>query len=276
MGHCHLFPGGFGEGARDEMGIPGTAAHLGAFLGRCGFAQAQVLAPHEAPRSARVKARIAAGEDGLDWLLAQPDVGLAGDARFLPAATIRPNLPDAPERLRRARDAGVRLLKFHPLIMQCDPLSPACAAFFRAAADGRMSTVYHTGGGGWDWHADAGRPTVCAELARRYPDLPILMAHCGVFGDVDEFDAAVEACTAHANLHLDTTAALVEVGRDRWRRALDRLGPTRVVYGTDYPWTSLASVAAELEFIRALGLSADDEARVLGGNLLRLWRAARS
>jgi len=276
LGHCHLFPGGLGEAKRDAYGIPGTSEHLHGFMRAFGFQQAQVIGPYENPADPAVKARGRPGTDSLTWLLEQPHVGVDGSSALLPAATITPHEPDAAERLLRAQALGVRMLKVHPIIMRTDPLSPECRAFFEEAQKGRMPIVCHTGGGKWGWTDQHSRPQVCAELARRYPDLPILMAHCGVFAGVDEFNAAVAACPAHPNLYLDATAALLPVGLDRWKRALDLLGAERVIYGNDYPWISREGFEQELLFIDSLGLSTEGKDLILGGNLTGLWQRAGS
>ena len=137
-----------------------------------------------------------------------------------------------------------------------------------------MPIVCHTGGGKWDWTDQHSRIPVFAELTGRHPNLPILMAHCGVFADVDEFDLAVAACADHPDLYLDATAALVQVGRDRWKRAIDQVGTERIIYGNDYPWISRQTFAEELSFIDSLGLSAAEKADILGENLMRLFHAA--
>jgi len=274
MGHCHLFPGGFGESKRDEFGVPGTAEHLHAFVKSCGFDKAQVLAPVEDPADPSVNARIA-GRDGLDWLLAQPHVGVSENSALLPAATIRPDAPGAAEKLKTAIALGVRMLKVHPVIMRSNTLAPESAPFWRAADAARMVVVYHTGGGGWGWTGECASPSACAALAGKYGGISLLMAHCGVFGGEDRFEEGVCAAEAHPNLYFDTTAALLPVGAARWNKALDRLGPGRVIYGNDYPWVTRDSVAEEVRFIDSLGLSPDEMEMVLGGNLLRLWGAAR-
>jgi len=87
-------------------------------------------------------------------------------------------------------------------------------------------------------------------------------------------DAAVAACESHTNLYLDTTAALLDLGKDAWQRTVDRVGTERIVYGTDYPWASRESVERELALIHSLRLSPQEEEGILGDNLLNLWRTA--
>jgi hypothetical protein len=55
--------------------------------------------------------------------------------------------------------------------------------------------------------------------------------------------------------------------QERVRAIIERHGPDRVVYGSDWPMTD---PAAEIAAIRALGLPADQEAAILGGNLAAL------
>jgi predicted TIM-barrel fold metal-dependent hydrolase len=271
FGHCHLFPGGLADKA-DEFGLPGTAEHLYRFTRACGFEQAQAIAPFE-EAAAAATSRI--DGDGLAWLLAQPHVGVGADAPLLPVATINPARVDSTERLLRACRLGVRMLKFHPLILGFDPRDAACGAFLAAAERGRLPITYHTGHReGWGRTSEAVSPSACAELARRYPRLPILMAHCGTFGRPEGFAEAVAACQAHAGLYLDATGALETVGLDGWLDALRRLGAGRVIYGRDYPWCSVQMVREELALLNRLGLDDHGRELVLGGNLRRLWQEA--
>lgn len=273
MGHCHLFPRGLAEAATDRAAKPGTAEHLRLFIKACGFDRALAISPVEDPEDTAVKARID-GADGVEWLLCQPHVGTGTENPLIPAAAIVPSRSDALEKLRRARAAGVRVLKFHPIIMRSDPLEERSRAFWREAEKSRMPLTYHTGGGAWGWHDRDAHPAVAARLASRHEGLPIMMAHCGVFGRTDLFEEAVKEASARPNLYLDTTAALGRVGVDRWHKALDRVGVGKVIYGNDYPWVTRESVEEDLEFLGGLGLGAAEKEKILGGNLRALLAAS--
>jgi aminocarboxymuconate-semialdehyde decarboxylase len=55
---------------------------------------------------------------------------------------------------------------------------------------------------------------------------------------------------------------------DLLRALVDYVSPDRVLLGSDYPFDM--GVARPTEMVQALGLSADDEAKILGGNAARL------
>ncbi len=275
MGHCHLFPGGLGEEKRDAFGIPGTGEHLARFIKTCGFDRAQALSPYDPPAATIANALAPPDREGLDWLLDQPHVGTDTNSPIIPAATIAPDHRRAVERLHTAMSRGVRFLKIHPLINRSNTLAPECDPFYELAAKPHLSAVYHTGGPHWDWPDLCSRPDACAKIAEWFGGFRILLAHCNTFRDPHGFDAAVDACEKSPDLYLDVTCALLPIGRDRWKAAIDRVGPERVIYGNDYPWCSTESVGEELAFIDSLGLTKAEAEGVLGGNLMELHAAAR-
>ncbi|WP_088279133.1 amidohydrolase family protein [Ideonella sp. A 288] len=111
----------------------------------------------------------------------------------------------------------------------------------------------------------AGEASVCELLAQQYPDVDFIIPHLGSFADDWAAQLAViDHLVRHPNIHADTAG----VRRfDLLQQAVQRAGAAKLLFGSDGPWLH---PAVELAKVRLLGLSPDDEALVLGGNLLRL------
>lgn len=106
-------------------------------------------------------------------------------------------------------------------------------------------------------------------LAREYSDVSFIIPHLGSFADDWRAQTAfIGILERYANIYTDTSG----VRRfDLLEEALHRAGAGKILFGSDGPWLH---PGVELAKVRALHLSRADEARVLGGNLLRLLRHA--
>ena len=115
------------------------------------------------------------------------------------------------------------------------------------------------------------RPEVVDMFAPEYPDVNFIIAHLGSF--TDDWKAHQQITyqlTRYPNVYADTSGVrqfryLVE--------AIQRAGPRKLLFGSDGPWLH---PGLELYKIRLLGLPAEEEKLVLGGNILRLLRTVRS
>jgi predicted TIM-barrel fold metal-dependent hydrolase len=106
--------------------------------------------------------------------------------------------------------------------------------------------------------------------AREYRDVAFIIPHLGSF--VDDWAAQlqlIDHLTRHPNVFTDTAG----VRRfDLLVEAVRRAGPGKVLFGSDGPYLH---PGIELAKIRALGLRPEHERAILGGNFLKLTRAAR-
>lgn len=114
------------------------------------------------------------------------------------------------------------------------------------------------------------RPEVIDMLAPQYPDVNFIVAHLGSYtDDWRAHQQVVYQIARYPNVYADTSA----VRRfDYIVEAVKRAGPGKLMFGSDGPWIH---PGVELYKIRQLGLRKDEEALVLGGNMLRLMRQAR-
>ena len=156
-------------------------------------------------------------------------------------------------------DLGFKGLKLHPTIHGyrlgdhglMDPI-------FSAARDLGIVVTSH---GASDLYNN---PAEFAEMARSYPEVPLLMVHMGVFWLTD---LAIEKASEHLNLFLDTSRApIFEIAQ-----AVREAGPEKVIWGTDSPF-----VDYEWEFKKMSRVSDSREAYelVVGGNIARLLEVA--
>jgi predicted TIM-barrel fold metal-dependent hydrolase len=116
-----------------------------------------------------------------------------------------------------------------------------------------------------------GEVSIVELLATEYPDVAFIIPHLGSFADDWRAQLAlIDHLVRHPNVHTDTSA----IRRfDLLEQAVRRAGARKVLFGSDGPWLH---PGVELAKVHALNLPAEDEARVLGGNFLRLISRRRS
>lgn len=114
------------------------------------------------------------------------------------------------------------------------------------------------------------RAEVIDMLAPEFPDVNFIVAHLGSYtDDWRAHQQVVYQIARYPDVYADTSA----VRRfDYIVEAVKRAGPRKLIFGSDGPWIH---PGVELEKIRLLGLRKDQEALVLGRNLLRLIAKAR-
>ncbi|NHZ78383.1 amidohydrolase family protein [Massilia sp. CCM 8695] len=110
-----------------------------------------------------------------------------------------------------------------------------------------------------------GEVAVAELLASQFPDVNFILPHLGSFADDWSAQLAlVDHLARHRNIYADSAG----VRRfDLLEMAVRRAGAHKLLFGSDGPWLH---PGVELAKIGMLGLARDDEALVLGQNLLRL------
>jgi predicted TIM-barrel fold metal-dependent hydrolase len=181
---------------------------------------------------------------------------IKGHARLIGYAVVNPYGPGGgvPELDRCVQEWGMKGLKLMPLRhgYEVDGEVPL-RAMERAARLGVPVSI-HSG-------AQFCLPWQIADLARKFPSVPVIMDHMGFRYYVD---GAINVAKTTPNIYLET--ALVSMP-GYVRMAVDQVGADRVIYGSDYPTGHPASMLA---VIKAANLKPEQEALVLGLNLARI------
>jgi predicted TIM-barrel fold metal-dependent hydrolase len=132
------------------------------------------------------------------------------------------------------------------------------------AADLRVPVLHHAWYKATGYAFNESTPRDIADLARRHPDVTIVMAHLaggGVEGVLDIADCP--------NVVIDTSGAQPLAGMVEL--ALKHLGPDRVVFGSDWPIRDFAVQQA-----RVTGEVGDllTREKILGGTMSRILNAS--
>jgi hypothetical protein len=183
--------------------------------------------------------------------------------RFIGFGSVHAGLPPE-ENVSALRDNGLVGAKVHPLFQGYGLDDPRLHDTL-SLMEGEFVVIIHVGAGK-DPRTNRGcTPQLLAELVERFPRLDVIACHFGGYRMLD----VAEHTVIGLPVYIDTSwpPSLSDLDAARIRTVIERHGPERVLFGSDWP---MASQKDELAAVRALGLSVVDEAAVLGGNLERL------
>ena len=109
-------------------------------------------------------------------------------------------------------------------------------------------------------------PFRVAKIARKFPELPILMVHMGGVGFADLTNAAIEMAEECPNLTLIGSGVRYEAVFT----AIQRLGAQRVCFGSDTPFAFMHVCVAAYHALLNDEISAAEQEMVMGGNIARV------
>lgn len=157
---------------------------------------------------------------------------------------------------RNVEDRGMIGIKLWIATLADDPLSDPILEY---AAEHRLLVLTHAWRktvGGFPYESTADH---VAAAARRHPDVRFLMAHLG-----GQPESAVNTVRPCPNVAVDTSGTIIGAGEVAL--AVRRLGPDRVVFGSDLHHIDLA---ANVGKVLGAGLDTDTEERIFGGTVAR-------
>ncbi|WNO72339.1 MULTISPECIES: amidohydrolase family protein [unclassified Streptomyces] len=184
--------------------------------------------------------------------------------RLLGYAVFNPHDPEAPERLRDLLEApGVIGVKLHPEVHEL-PLDHAAyaPAFEIAAGRGRIVLAHSQYRSAWS------DPARFAAVAPRYPELPLLMGHSGLW--TDGFAPAAEAAARCPSIVLETCGSRMTARH--LVRLVAEAGAERIAFGSDAVFLDLR---VGLGRVLLAGLAAADRQQILHGTMNRLLQGLR-
>jgi uncharacterized protein len=178
--------------------------------------------------------------------------------RLSGAACLYPYVPEREFRdeVRRCREHyGFRALKLQPQYHGLNPLSKASDFFFEAALENRMAAICHTGSG-----LPFSLPSLLIAPARRFPELPIVVAHCGGGVFVHE---AILAATVCSNILLELSSLMPH----HVLEVLSTVVSDRLMIGSDLP----ESLETEIGKVFGMDLAVEDRRNIVSATAMKLF-----
>ena len=162
--------------------------------------------------------------------------------------------------LDEAVERGARGLKLHPTTTLAHPADEPTVALLRRCGELGVPALFHCGDDPY---------TTPQTFGTRRPRPRRTARSCSATWVATSMSRKRSPSPRPTtNLYLETSAMPYP---PLIRTAVERVGPRRVLFGSDGPG---CNPALELDKVRQAGLSADDEALVLGGNAARLLKVS--
>lgn len=152
---------------------------------------------------------------------------------------------------------GLSGIKLHGWFHRTHLLAEGVQQLAHYAGQRRLPILVHPG-------LASGGPPALDELARRYPDTPLIVAH------LDE--TALDAAATRDNVFLDTSGLCLTPRH--LERALRRAGPTKLIFGSDAPAETGGDLGYSLRLLANARLPEPDLARICWENLHQLLAAS--
>lgn len=288
--HCHFLSEGFFRALGRELSTAGDpAVTLPSELGWVPPGTDAELADRwvaELDRHGVAAAMLIASVPGDEAAVAEAMRRHPG--RVVGAFMFHPGLPDPAARIERAFvDLGLRTVCLFPAMHHVAIDDPRVEAVWAAAERHGRAVFAHCGvlsvgarkklGLPSRFDMRLGDPLAVAAIAARRPTVPVIVPHFGA----GLFREALMAADAAPNIVFDSSSSNGWIKfhpgltlRDVLARAIDCVGPGRILFGTDssfFPrgWQKPIH-EAQRAILDDLGLGAEDQAKIFGGNFARL------
>jgi predicted TIM-barrel fold metal-dependent hydrolase len=165
-----------------------------------------------------------------------------------------PRVPGYVEELREYLEHPKFLgLKLHPLIDGYLPNDPSVHPMIELIVERDLPVLIHCG------HPIFTLPWSLEELAVSFPALKMVIGHMG-HGNVVYINASIDVALRNPNVYLETSGMPMHT---KIREAYERVGETRVLFGTDVPFHH---PLVEITKVQVSGLPDDAVERVLNRN----------
>ncbi len=227
--HTHTYPEKIAARACENLGafynfeVEGAGTYAGLeqearACGICGFLLFAVATnAHQVPKVNDSIAALAAASRANGF----ESVGFLG---------MHQDFPDAEAEVERCLSMGLCGAKLHPDIQRVNIDDARLFPLYRALEARKMPVLLHMGDPRPEYPFSA--PKKLARLLDRFPDLTVIAAHMGGYG---EWEDAERLLYGHPNIYYDISSTLWAISPERAAELVHAAGVERVFFASDYP-----------------------------------------
>ena len=155
---------------------------------------------------------------------------------------------------RCVNDLGFVAVKMHPYLESTKPHDRHAVKIYEAAIRHNIPMIVHTGMG-----VPQALPSMMIKIAKKYPELVIVLAHSG--GPM-YFDEAVAVASMFDNVFLETS----QCSPHQIRGGINELGASKLMFGSD------GGTKYQLDGVLALGIPDGDLEQYLSGTAIDVFK----
>ena len=256
--HCHIYPekvaaravAGIGAFYDLKMYEDGTKATLLKESAAAGITHSMIFSVATKPSQVRSINEFIAAE------------AACSGGKMTGLGAMHPDSDTMEEDIAHLISLGLRGVKLHPDVQGFKIDDYRCLKIYELCERYGLPVLLHTG----DKRYDMSNPNRLRPIAEIFTDLTIIAAHLGGWSVWDE---AVLQLQGLDNLYFDTSSSLLFLSPEKAAQLIRAYGADHVIFGTDYPmWVP----AEEVQAFYALGLSEEDNEKILWKNAKKLFR----
>ena len=181
--------------------------------------------------------------------------------KLIGLGTLHPDSENQEDDVKHLVELGLKGVKLHPDIQAFKIDDYRCLKIYELCEEYGLPILMHTG----DNRYDFSNPNRLIPVLNIYKNLTVIGAHMGGWSIWDE--ASKQLCDI-PNLYVDCSSSFNYISVENAAKIIRRYGADRVLFGTDYP---MWSPKTELETFFSMGLTDDENIKILAGNAEKLF-----
>ena len=197
-------------------------------------------------------------------------ISLQSNSRLIPLGSVHPHAAcgELTAELDRLKAAGIPGIKIHPDYMGVEIDNPIFTPIFNFCAEWNLFVITHAGFDPVQPDHLHCTPDMVLRVIEKHPTLKLVVAHAGGF----DCEREVLDKLCGTPVWLDTSLCALRRAQSASTGAmcseiLRKHTPSRILFATDTPWSD---PAAEIAFVRSLGLTQEETEQILHGNAEKL------